>query len=299
MGLSAPVPLSGIYFGPTFHYQKLGLGDSSDRGATERTLREKFVLVRALRHPRLHRLFFLDPLAARAARRFPEGDKAAHLPDPVRFEKPSASRVARLRSELGIDAGRKIFLLFGHLTPRKGVEPLLAAFGLLEPELCRRCCLVLAGKLGSTHGDRLRRAIGVLAAERPVQVVERFDYVAHDSVPVYMTLADVVLAPYPRHAGMSGVLLLAAAAGRPILSSGYGLMGELVRRHRLGLTVDAGSPEEIALALERCLERPTSALASEAEMRAFAERHDASRFAAKVLSALRRPSGSAAAQRGR
>ena len=70
----------------------------------------------------------------------------------------------------------------------------------------------------------------------------------------YFQIADVVLAPYQRHVGMSGILLLAAAANKPVLCSNYGLMGEMVRRYHLGLTVDSSQPQEIAKGLIKFLE---------------------------------------------
>jgi glycosyltransferase involved in cell wall biosynthesis len=94
------------------------------------------------------------------------------------------------------------------------------------------------------------------------------------------------LAPYQRHVGMSGILLLAAAAGKPVLSSDYGLMGELVRRYGLGITVDSTVPSEIAKGLMRCLTEPATVLVDLDRMESFAEQHSAERYAKTIFEQL-------------
>ncbi len=63
--------------------------------------------------------------------------------------------------------------------------------------------------------------------------------------------ASVVLAPYQNHRGSSGVLLWAAAAGRPVITQDSGLMGWLVARHRLGEAVDTRDRTALAAAMSR------------------------------------------------
>jgi glycosyltransferase involved in cell wall biosynthesis len=99
-------------------------------------------------------------------------------------------------------------------------------------------------------------------------------------------MADVILAPYQRHVGMSGILLLAAAAQKPVLSSNYGLMGEIVRRYELGLTVDSTEPKEIAKGLTRFLVEDSDKLCDRAKMKSFAEQNSAEEFARVIFEHL-------------
>ena len=52
-------------------------------------------------------------------------------------------------------------------------------------------------------------------------------------------LADVVLMLYQGHTGMSSVLVRAAMAGKPMLGTELGMIGELIRARELGTAVDA------------------------------------------------------------
>jgi len=82
-------------------------------------------------------------------------------------------------------------------------------------------------------------------------------------------------------------LLLAAAAGKPVLSSDYGLMGELVRRYQLGLAVDSTVPRELAQALSRCLVDTPEMLGDRAQMRTFAEQNSVGRYASTIFRYLK------------
>jgi glycosyltransferase involved in cell wall biosynthesis len=281
-GVGTPVSLSGIYFHPTFHYGDFANHPAPAAAEAAQGVRERFVLARALRDPGLRTLFFLDPFAAaRAAAVAP--DKVRFLPDPVRLPAADPARVTALRGELGLLPGRRVFLLFGNLTRRKGAWEVLWAVRLLPDELARRSCLAF---VGTTHPDSeadLLAAVADARARTPAQVVTHLGYVPHDDVPAYFRLADVVLATYPRHAGMSGVLLLAAAAGRPVLASSYGLMGELTRRRGLGLAVEAASPEALAGGLRRFLVEDPASLCDPHEQARLAREHEADHFAAALL----------------
>ena len=285
-GATAPTPVSGIYFGPSFHYGDFDLESVPE---ASKALREKFVLARALRHPSLDTLFFLDPFAAKRAQAFPCGEKAVYLADPVRRpERSSPEDAAPLRAELGIEPDRKVFLLFGHLTRRKGVHQILEAVRQLPSDVCRRFCLVLAGAIDPHDQAHLDAGITVAHAALPVQIVTRYGFVPATAVPAYFELADAVLTPYLDHAGMSGILLLAAAHRKPVLSSAHGLMGEMVRQHRLGLTVDAKSLSQLAAGLKRLATGDPETMCDPACMARLAEEHHPERFATAIFERLSR-----------
>src|SRR3954454_19597631 len=67
--------------------------------------------------------------------------------------------------------------------------------------------------------------------------------------------ARVVVAPYPRHRGMSRLILEAAAVGTPVVADRYGLMGRLVKDHGLGIAVSTARPAVFRDALDQLLAR--------------------------------------------
>lgn len=279
MGYRLPCPISGIYFRPTFHYYEFPNQNISWKEKLQQW-RERITLSKVLSYPHLRVLFCLDPFVVKYLQNH-EKIKVVHLPDPVLIPQKNHIQSQTLKTRLGIETGRKVFLLFGALTERKGVYQLLDAVSLLPAELCKQLCLLFVGESGLI--EILEARITVLCQQKPVQVIRHYEFVAEQDVPVYFNLADIVLAPYQRHVGMSGILLLAAAAQKPVLSSDYGLMGELVRRHGLGLIVDSTNPGKISQELTHLLLEPTADLCEPNQLQSFVEQNSAQRFAQVIF----------------
>ncbi|MCG8367666.1 MAG: glycosyltransferase [Pseudanabaenales cyanobacterium] len=276
LGAQSPCSFSGIYFRPTFHYHEFP-GYAPSRQDRLQQWQEKLLLFSIRRNLRLKTLFCLDPFAVKHLGKGAGSMKAVHLPDPVQINSPFAAQVDPIRARLEIDPGRRVFLLFGALTGRKGIYPLLDAIETLPPVLCQKLCLLLVGE--SNIAAALDSRIASICHHRPVQIVRRYEFVPEADVPAYFQLSDVILAPYQRHVGMSGILLWAAAAQKPVLSSDYGLMGQIVRHYNLGMTVDSTLPDEISKGLTYFLTESAEGVCNRTKMKAFAAENSADRFA--------------------
>jgi glycosyltransferase involved in cell wall biosynthesis len=222
--------VSGIWFKPA------GPGDG--RAARQWALHQGVLLKRALSHPRLLRILCLDPDATEELRNRTGSIQVCYLPDPVaeaHHSTPAARMI--LRSQLGISPDRISLLFFGQLAARKGLLELLRHIAALSAEDRARVSLAIAGPAFDIDRKLLSQAIAQLR-ESAVQVILRVEFVPDDVAASFFEASDAVLVPYLNHAGMSGVMLRAAAHARPVLAQSSGLMGRLVQRHRLGLTVD-------------------------------------------------------------
>ncbi len=281
----APCDVAGIYFRPTFHYQEFAHHQPT-RQDLIRQWRQQFILALALRHPRFKQLFSLDPFAVKSIDRLGARVAAIPLPDPVEKHNYADLDPEQLRQELGIQPGRRIFLLFGELSQRKGIFPILAAVQALPADLGQQLCLLVAGPIEASEQAAVQAALDRLAASPTVQLVTRIQYVKGREVQRYFALADVILALYQRHVGMSSVLVHAAAAQKPVLASDYGLLGELVQRHHLGVIVNSESPEAIQAGLITCLRQPLEQLSDRNQGENFANQHTDIKFSEAILSNL-------------
>jgi glycosyltransferase involved in cell wall biosynthesis len=81
---------------------------------------------------------------------------------------------------------------------------------------------------------------------------------------------DVVCTPYPAHIGSSSIVLRAAAAGRPVVGSDTGWVGETVRRFSLGRVCDVRAPGALARALADALDATSSYAMTDAARRLVA-----------------------------
>jgi glycosyltransferase involved in cell wall biosynthesis len=285
IGLRSPCPFSGIYFRPTLHYQMFANYQPNFKGKLQQW-RERLTWVRILNHPQLETVFCLDPFAVTALSTQHQHTKVVHLADPVQPYPSIPSDLTTLKTQLGIAPQRRIFLLFGGIDGRKGIYQLLEAIKLLSPEVCEQFCLLLVGQPHPTDHVNIHQKITALCETRQLQAIEHYQFIPEAEVPTYFQLADAVLAPYQRHVGMSGILLLAAAAGKPVLSSDYGLMGELARRYQLGLVVDSTQPTEIAKALETLLTASPHTFSNPSQMKLFASQNSIERYANTIFEHL-------------
>jgi glycosyltransferase involved in cell wall biosynthesis len=286
LALQLPVPrgrtLSGILFRPSIHYRTLR-HYSSTLWERLRDARKQILYRAMLRHRALRVVFSLDEY-------FPEyagthiGANAAvmALPDPALF--PESRSVGDDSGMVEPRCRRLCFLLFGFLAARKGVIQTLLAARLLNEKVARRVRLVLAGRIDPKIATDVQQLIVHLRRERPELELEVDDrYLSKEELALKVRTADVILAPYQRFVGSSGVLYWAASAGKPIITQSYGLLGELVSRHRLGMTIEARSPTVIAGAIAQCVEIGVEEIADVREMVRFVDGHTTRAFAAMLF----------------
>ncbi len=278
--------LSGILFRPSVHYHEIG----DYRPSLAERLRDwrKAVLYRGmLRNPAVDAVLTLDPFFADfAAGHYPGGHKVAPVPDPA-F--PVAAIPANDDRPLyDVPPNRHVLLLFGALTERKGVLHLLEALRRLPPAGARKTAVIIAGRLAPELSDRAARLEAAIRREQPdiwLKVENR--WLSSAEISALVQRCDIVLAPYQRFVGSSGVLLWAAHAGKPLLTQDYGLLGRLVRDHGLGLAVDTGNPSALAAAIADMIERSPQTLLDARAAAAFVSQRTPETFASHIYASLR------------
>ncbi|QMU69783.1 glycosyltransferase [Streptacidiphilus sp. P02-A3a] len=214
-------------------------------------------------------VFTLDPVAADALHDT-SGAPALWLPEPwIAAAAPT-----------GLPPGDNL-LFYGALAHRKGFDRLADA--LLHKR--GHPPLVVAGWV-EQHGYQ-------------AELAERIEQLGAAGVPVDLRLgrldeqgcldllarSAVTVLPYPRHFGMSRVLLESAHTGTPVVVNSFGLLGHLVRTRGLGVATEVTDPSRLADALTEA-----AALAGDQD---FAQRcarfsadHAQDRFVARLRSGL-------------
>lgn len=290
LGLKTGRPVCGILFRPSVHYGTFG----PDRPTVKERLRDarKEVLYRLmLANPALGTVLSLDPYFPEFAwRHYRHGEKVVALPDPA-FPIPSGSLAEEPAFMADIPAGRSLFVLFGELTARKGVMPLLEALAMLPADAAGRIAVIVAGRLDATLRPAVQHAAAGLALARPDIWFRLEDRrLPEDELAHLVGRSDVILAPYQRFVGSSGILMWAARMRRPVICQDYGLLGHLTRRHALGLAVDTTDAGALAGAIALAVRRGPKAMGDPVRMASFAASHTAEHFAQTILrSALRDP----------
>jgi alpha-1,3-rhamnosyl/mannosyltransferase len=153
-------------------------------------------------------------------------------------------RVDEVRQRLRLLERFALFL--GTLEPRKNLQGLIAAYGLLPRGLQKSHPLVLAGMPGWNQAY-FRREMGEL---RRRGVLHEVGYVAQDDVPALMRAASVFCFP-SFYEGFGLPPLEAAACGTPVVSSNVASLPEVLGE--AAVYVNPHSPEAIASGLEQAL----------------------------------------------
>lgn len=154
------------------------------------------------------------------------------------------------RARLGLPAEGPVVTYVGKLVPRKGVDALVEAMGILA----RRpggAPLLVAGGIGPMLEGLERRAAELGVADR-IRFVGK---IPHDDVGWWMAAGDVFVLP-SHSEGLPTVVCEAMNCGRPVVATAVDGTPEIVRDGETGLLVPPRDPEALAAALARVLEEP-------------------------------------------
>jgi phosphatidylinositol alpha-1,6-mannosyltransferase len=173
--------------------------------------------------------------------------------DSERFRPLDADERAKARADFGVASQAEFVVGLSRLVPRKGMDVLVQAAGLLAP---RRPELAVAVAGTGRALPRLRRL-----AERSGAPVRFLGRVPDERLPHLYGCADVFAAPCRsrwgglEQEGFGIVFLEAAACGVPQVAGASGGAAEAVSDGDTGLVVRHPShPAEVAAALERLLD---------------------------------------------
>lgn len=226
--------LSGVYFRPRFLANPCWPPGNIIKAAGFRKLCRQ----RWFKH-----ILLLDEHLLAEARRNYTGPGFHFLPDPWDGNFPHDQNEAQ--KALGLPAGRYVLLHYGIGDRRKGLHLTLQALLAEPPD--SPLFLVCAGKM--SQDKRVASKLTELERRGKVLILDR--YVSSAEEKLCFCACDAVLLTYRRHFGSSGVLALAAAAGKMVIASDEGLVGRRVREHKLGLLFSSGKVGELAQCLKQ------------------------------------------------
>jgi len=173
--------------------------------------------------------------------------------DSARFERPSTTAVAQLRTRLGIAHAHPIIVSFGGIEPRKNTLRLLEAFlALLQREPGARWIIVGGASIldHSAYRGEFERRLSACPVEVQRAVVCT-GVLSDAQVAACYALADVVAQPSLRE-GFGLCALEALAAGVPLVASRRAPFTEYLDEG-CAILVDPENGDELASALRRAL----------------------------------------------
>ena len=163
------------------------------------------------------------------------------------------------RARLGLPDDGPAISYVGKLVPRKGVDTLIEAMGILSRRPGGAPRLLAAG-IGEMREPLERRAAELGVADR----IHWAGKVAHDEVGWWMSAGDLFVLPSLSE-GLPTVVCEAMNCGLPVVATAVDGTPEIVRDGVTGLLVPPSQPEPLAAALGRILDDPALAAGMSAE----------------------------------
>jgi glycosyltransferase involved in cell wall biosynthesis len=174
-------------------------------------------------------------------------DRLRLLPEAVEHVKKIDLSLARTR--LGIPPQGRYIGCLGALSAGKGVALLIKAF--LLAQVASDVRLLLIGGVDAELRDLLYREYSAHVESGRFIHIDR--YVSQEDFHLGLNACDVICTPYRRQIGSSGIVVRAAAVGRPVLGSEFGWVGRVIRDFELGDTCDVDDVSAFADKIARAL----------------------------------------------
>ena len=267
-----PCPISGILFRPTLvNYIAFSLKEKLNYW------RKNITLKYFVKNKNVASLFSLDPFARDFIEENWHTDKVKHLPDPVQVY-PSTQSEFQMKKTLGIEENRKVFLIFGYLDSRKGILEVMETIGNISREKSQKGCLLIVGLWEENERRLFDNLLPKIQQLSDFQIIIKNTYIKEEDIQEYFKVADYALALYNKHFGMSGIMVWAAAAQKPLITYNFGLMGKIVSENELGITINNDLKEKFEMLLEN-----ENFIGNIQKMKAFAELNQAENYAKVIL----------------
>ncbi len=193
--------------------------------------------------------FFLDEAICAYYQSLLPNKKFEYMPDITDTDMP-AYQTPLANEVLKRAAGRKIVFIGGSIGKQKN---LVAWYELIQQADCSKWYFVQIGRINENNLTSLDRAVLTNALAKPIQNLTIYpDYLADErEFNQIISVSDVIFAVYRDFKRSSNMLSKAAYFEKPILVSDAYLMGERVRRYKIGIEVKEDEVSSIVAGLNR------------------------------------------------
>lgn len=272
IGKKAPCPVSAIYFRPNF--------TENDRGMYPQI--KKWMIAQVFKSGQIQHLFCLVHSLIPYLNELKTQTQIIPICDPVKQFQVSTPEITEFKNKHKIPGDKKIFLNFGYLDDRKGMEVFVDACATLSKEALAQICLLLAGPVPEYYEKIIESK---LAKVPNLEVIRCYGYLPAREVQICFELSDVVLILYQDFLNMSSVLIRAAMSNKPSFATQTGMIGDMVSKNKLGITVDATSISEVSVELTKVIENGISY--SEDHLKRVAKENSLTSFLSTIDRAIR------------
>lgn len=167
-----------------------------------------------------------------------------YLPDPIKIRE---YKKINIREKYYIDENTKVFLSIGGISRRKNLLKIIEAFNNIDENYTNKVCLLI---LGHTHDLILLDEIKLLLSQkRNSKIVFDNCFLTNEEFESAIEDSDALFVLYSYFYSSSGIIGNAAKHGKYIIATKNGVIGDVIRKYEIGVTIDEGSVPEITKAI--------------------------------------------------
>src|SRR5690606_17499470 len=250
--------ISGILF---LQFYRMNTDSWKDR---LKYFRKYWVTKLYTKNKQIERIFILnDPETADYLNRTCRTDIFRMLNDPIPVLKPLYG--FDCHSQYRLEPGRKILLHLGALDHRKGTLEFIRSASHIAAERQGELAYLVAGSPSSTEmAEQIEQQISLINESTRSHAIYEPRFLTDAKMKSMLDQCYAVVIPYRNPEASSGILVHAAAAGKPVIATGNVLLKKLIERYLLGVLVAGVEPALLAAKVEALLRSYTRKGASEA-----------------------------------
>lgn len=162
------------------------------------------------------------------------------------------------KKKTGLDSNSKYLLQLGRIVPRKGIENVIKAFGLIHENLDNYKLIIVGGDLDDIGKDTEINRLHALSRELGID--EKVLFVGNKSrteLKYYYSAAEAfITTPWYEPFGITP--LESMACGTPVIGSDVGGISFTVERNKTGMLIPPNDPEKLAEAITTLVADPTT-----------------------------------------
>ncbi len=167
----------------------------------------------------------------------------------LNYNSPKKSSFVSVHKKYGLSGKEKIILLFGGISPYKGLDILIKGFAKIPKSLRDETRLLIVGRANMDMKNIYKLVDSLKIGE---QIIWDLRFIKENEVPEIFNGCSLVALPY-RHVDQSGVLMTMISYGMPIVASKIGGFEELLKDGKHGYLFDLEDTNSLAKSLEKIL----------------------------------------------
>uniref|UniRef100_F4CA82 Glycosyl transferase group 1 n=1 Tax=Sphingobacterium sp. (strain 21) TaxID=743722 RepID=F4CA82_SPHS2 len=153
-----------------------------------------------------------------------------------------------------IEPTRKILLHPGALSDRKGTLEFIQSALFVKSEIQNELTFLIAGSAGGAKmSASIENQVNNVNKTTKIKAIYDPGFLTNEKMKSILDQCYAVVIPYKNSEASSGILGHAAASNKPVISTGKGLLKELIEVYKLGVLIDEVHPELIAKKIEELI----------------------------------------------